>query len=153
MPSAAPTFDLQSHSTASDGSLAPGDVVRAAHAAGVELLALTDHDTVDGVSEALNVADDLDGIAVIPAAEISALDGAREDLHICGYLLDHDDRDLLAALESWRADRRERARRMIEALRENGLQLDVPQALTGDAPVGRPTSRRPCSRIPRTPSA
>ena len=153
MPSAAPTFDLQSHSTASDGSLAPGDVVRAAHAAGVELLALTDHDTVDGVSEALNVADDLDGIAVIPAAEISALDGAREDLHICGYLLDHDDRDLLAALESWRADRRERARRMIEALRRTAFSWTCRRRSPATHRSAGRTSRRPCSRIPRTPSA
>ena len=135
---AAPTFDLQSHSVASDGALAPGEVVRRAHAAGVQLLALTDHDTVDGVAEALNVADDLDGIAVVPAAEISALDGEREDLHICGYLLDHADRDLLDALERWRVDRRDRAHRMAAALRENGWQLDLPDAIKGDKPVGRP---------------
>ena len=113
-------------------------MVRAAHAAGVELLALTDHDTVDGVPEALNVADDLEGIAVVPAAEISALDGEREDLHICGYLLDHDDRDLLASLERWRADRRERAHRMAAALRENGWHLELPEQARDDRPVGRP---------------
>ncbi len=112
--------------------------MRRAHAAGVELLALTDHDTVDGVSQALNVADDLDGIAVVPAAEISALDGEREDLHICGYLLDHADRDLLESLETWRADRRDRARRMAGALRENGWQLELPDELSGDKPIGRP---------------
>ncbi len=134
----APTFDLQSHSTASDGALAPGEVVRRAHAAGVELLALTDHDTVDGIPEALNAAADLDGIALVPAAEISALDGEREDLHICGYLLDHHDRDLLESLELWRADRRDRAHRMAEALRENGWALELPDSLKGDKPVGRP---------------
>ncbi len=134
----APTFDLQSHSTESDGALAPGEVVRRAHAAGVQLLALTDHDTVDGVSEALSVADDLDGIALVPAAEISALDGEREDLHICGYLLDHEDRDLLEALERWREDRRDRAHRMARALRENGWQLELPESAQEDKPVGRP---------------
>ena len=139
MPPDTPAFDLQSHSTASDGALAPGDVVRAAHAAGVELLALTDHDTVDGVAEALRRRR-RGRIAVVPAAEISALDGEREDLHICGYLLNHADRDLLEALERWRADRRDRAHRMAQALREDGLQLEMPAARASDA--GRPPAPR-----------
>ncbi len=68
-----PTFDLQAHSTASDGELPPGEVVARAREAGVEVLALTDHDTVAGVDEALAAAAELGGIQVIPAVEISAL--------------------------------------------------------------------------------
>ncbi|HWI75213.1 MAG TPA: PHP domain-containing protein, partial [Baekduia sp.] len=79
---AAPTFDLQSHSTYSDGTLPPAEVVARAARAGVELLALTDHDTVDGVGEALEAAD---GLRVIPATELSTIDGDHEDLHILGY--------------------------------------------------------------------
>lgn len=104
----------------------------------MQLLSLTDHDTVAGVSEALNVADDLPNIAVVTGAEISALDGEREDLHICGYLIDHADHDLLAALQRWREDRRDRAHRMVQALREDGLELRVPYHLDQDAPIGRP---------------
>jgi hypothetical protein len=131
----APTFDLQSHSTCSDGALAPAAVVAAAAAAGVELLALSDHDTVDGVDEALEAAAAC-GLRLVPAAELSAIDGDREDLHVLGYDLDHRSRGLLDSLEAFRADRAARAHRMADALREAGLQLDFPDR--GDRPVGRP---------------
>ena len=132
---AAPTFDLQSHSTCSDGALAPRDVVAAAHAAGVELLALSVHDTVDGVDEALEAAAAL-GLGMVPAVELSAIDGEREDLHVLGYGLDHRSADLLGALERFRADRGARAHRMADALRDAGLELEFPDR--GDRPVGRP---------------
>jgi 3',5'-nucleoside bisphosphate phosphatase len=130
-----PTFDLQAHSTCSDGALPPRAVVAAAAAAGVELLALTDHDTVDGVDEALEAAAAC-GLRVVPATELSAIDGEREDLHILGYGLDHRSRALLGALAGFRADRAARARRMADALREAGLELDFPDR--GGVPVGRP---------------
>jgi predicted metal-dependent phosphoesterase TrpH len=130
-----PTFDLQSHSTCSDGALAPAAVIAAAHAAGVELLALTDHDTVDGVDEALEAAA-ARGLALVTATELSAIDGEREDLHVLGYGLDHRSPALLAALERFRADRDARAHRMADALREAGLELDFPDR--GGRPVGRP---------------
>ena len=106
----APTFDLQSHSTRSDGGLEPTEVVRLAAAAGVQTLALSDHDTVDGVSEAI-AAGERHGIRVVPATELSSIDGDREDMHILGYLVDHTDPALLAALERFRADREARATR------------------------------------------
>ena len=84
----APVFDLQSHSLHSDGELAPAQVVENAAAAGVELLALSDHDTVDGVDEAL-AAGALHGVRVVAATEISAVDGGYEDLHVLGYGIDH----------------------------------------------------------------
>jgi predicted metal-dependent phosphoesterase TrpH len=130
-----PTFDLQSHSTCSDGALPPHAVVAAAAAAGVELLALSDHDTVDGVDEALEAAA-AHGLGVVPAAELSAIDGGREDLHVLGYGLDHRSDDLLGALERFRADRGARAHRMADALRDAGLELEFPDR--GDRPVGRP---------------
>jgi 3',5'-nucleoside bisphosphate phosphatase len=130
-----PTFDLQSHSTRSDGALAPAAVVAAAHAAGVELLALSDHDTVDGVDEALEAAA-ARGLGLVTATELSSIDGEREDLHVLGYGIDHRGRALLAALEDFRADRERRAHRMADALREAGLELDFPER--GGAPVGRP---------------
>lgn len=130
-----PTFDLQSHSTCSDGALAPAAVVAAAHAAGVELLALSDHDTVDGVDEALEAAA-ARGLGLVPATELSSIDGEREDLHVLGYGIDHRSRGLLDALEGFRADRERRAHRMADALREAGLELEFPDR--GSAPVGRP---------------
>jgi predicted metal-dependent phosphoesterase TrpH len=131
----APRFDLQSHSLHSDGALAPRAVVAGARAAGVELLALSDHDTVDGVDEALEAAA-TEGIRVVPAAELSTIDGDQEDLHVLGYLIDHKSPALLTALERFRADRAQRGHRMAGALRELGFELDFPDR--GDAPVGRP---------------
>jgi predicted metal-dependent phosphoesterase TrpH len=130
---AAPAFDLQSHSTCSDGTLPPRAVVAAAADAGVELLALTDHDTVDGVDEALQ-ASAARGLRLVPAVELSALDGEREDVHVLGYLLDHRAPTLLDALQTFRADRAARALRMAEALRGLGLALELPQR----ASIGRP---------------
>ncbi len=130
-----PNFDLQSHSTHSDGALAPRAVVAAAAAAGVELLALTDHDSVDGVDEALHAAQ-AEGLRVVPAAELSTLDGEREDLHVLGYGIDHRSARLLDALEVYRADRAARIGRMADALRELGFELDAPDR--GGASVGRP---------------
>ncbi|MDP9346585.1 MAG: PHP domain-containing protein, partial [Actinomycetota bacterium] len=107
---ARPSFDLQSHSTHSDGTLAPAAVVAAAAAAGVELLALTDHDSVSGVDEALAAARE-QGIRVVPAAELSTLDEAGEDLHLLGYGIDHHAAAFTEALAAYRADRRARGHR------------------------------------------
>ncbi len=130
-----PNFDLQSHSTHSDGASAPREVVARAAAAGVELLALSDHDTVDGVDEALHAAP-AEGARVVPAAELSSLDGDREDIHVLGYGIDHRNAGLLDALRAFRADRVTRIGRMADALREVGLEVDLPDR--GGASVGRP---------------
>src|SRR3954447_15313481 len=111
----APWFDLQSHSTCSDGALAPAEVVRQAENAGVRLLALTDHDTVDGVNEALHAATT---VKVVPAAELSSEHNEYEDLHILGYGIDHTDPDLLAMLADFRQDRIRRIFAMADRLRE-----------------------------------
>ena len=136
----APTFDLQSHSNRSDGTLEPAEVVALAAEAGVQTLALSDHDTVDGVAEAI-AAGERHGIRVVPATELSSIDGEREDMHILGYLLDHTDPALLASLERFRADREARAGRMMDALRELGFELDtaaIDARIAAGAPVGRP---------------
>lgn len=137
---AAPTFDLQSHSTYSDGLLPPAHVVALAAAAGVELLALSDHDTVDGIDEALGAARH-HGVALVPAVEISAPDGAHPDIHVLGYGIDHLDATLLDTLAAYRADRDSRAERMIGKLRELGWELDetsIDRRRKSGQPIGRP---------------
>ncbi|MGI8573232.1 MAG: PHP domain-containing protein [Solirubrobacteraceae bacterium] len=119
----APSFDLQSHSRHSDGALSPAEVVEAAAHAGVELLALSDHDNVDGVPEARGAALDA-GIRLVPAVEISAIDRGQSDLHILGYLIDDRDPPLLGRLEGYRAQREGRAQAMVDALRELGFEID-----------------------------
>jgi predicted metal-dependent phosphoesterase TrpH len=138
-----PRFDLQSHSTHSDGALPAAEVVQRAADAGVELLALSDHDTVSGVSEAIAAGERL-GVRVVPAVEISAVDAGSpvpRELHILGYLLDHDGALLTERLAEFLADREQRTLRMAAALRDAGLELDERQisARVADGqPIGRP---------------
>ena len=148
---AAPSFDLQSHSDRSDGALTPAQVVTAAHAAGVELLALSDHDTVGGVQEALDCAATI-GIRLLTAVEISAVQGSHEDLHVLGYGIDHHDAELLETLVRFRADREARSQKMALAFRELGFELDdgllAERARSGRS-IGRPHLARAVSEDPR----
>lgn len=133
-------FDLQSHSTVSDGALAPAAVVTAAARAGIGLLALTDHDAVDGVPEAVAAGRDL-GLRVVPAVELSVVDAERQDLHVCGYLIDPAHPELVATLRACRADRASRADRMADALGGCGLRVDrapLHARAAAGAAVGRP---------------
>ncbi len=135
-----PTFDLQSHSLYSDGEFVPAEVVRAAAAAGVELLALTDHDSVAGVEEALAEGPRA-GVRVVPATELSSVDEAYEELHILGYLVDHGDPVFAATLEDLRGDRERRVLAMAELLRAEGFELDDTELRRRQAagdPLGRP---------------
>jgi len=137
---AAPAFDLQSHSVHSDGDLPAAQVVENAAHAGVELLALSDHDTVDGVDEAL-AAGAVHGVRVVPATEISAVDGDYEDLHILGYGIDHRSGLLGERLLDARADRERRADAMAARLRELGFEVDpapIEARKAKGKPVGRP---------------
>ena len=136
-------FDLQSHSTHSDGVLAAAAVVERAASAGVELLALTDHDTVSGVSEALAAGPRL-GVRVVPAVEISAVDddaAVARELHILGYAIDHAAPLLTDQLAAFLADREHRTLLMAAALRELGWELDEREIASRTAagqPIGRP---------------
>jgi adenylyl-sulfate kinase len=134
------SFDLQSHSLHSDGELSPAQVVENAAAAGVRLLALSDHDTVDGVDEAL-AAGALHGVRVVPATEISAVDGPYEDLHVLGYGIDHRSGLLNERLLDARGDRERRADAMAERLRRLGFEIDpapIEARKAAGKPVGRP---------------
>jgi predicted metal-dependent phosphoesterase TrpH len=139
----APHFDLQAHSTCSDGVLSPSEVVARASQAGVKLLALTDHDTVDGVAEALAAAD-ANGISVVPAIEISAVDDGSQtprELHILGYRIDHTDPAFRGKLAAFLADRERRTLRMADGLSEAGFELDrgaIDTRLKDGKPIGRP---------------
>ncbi len=139
-PEGRPRFDLQSHSTYSDGALAPAEVVRRAADAGVELLALTDHDSVDGVDEARGAAGQV-GIRLVPAVELSAVDGGSEDVHVLGYLLDVRDPVLAERVAGARSERVTRAARMADRLRELGFAVDdgvLERRRAAGKSIGRP---------------
>lgn len=146
----APTFDLQSHSTCSDGALSPSEVVARAAAAGVEILALSDHDTVEGIDEAIDAGRE-HGVRIVPAVEISVLDDEREDLHLLGYCVDHHSPRLREVLALCRADRDARAMHMADALEANGLLVDRAQLEARRAEggaIGRPHLARAVASHP-----
>lgn len=111
--------DLHSHSTASDGTLAPAALAERAHVRGVELWALTDHDTLAGQGAARSAALDL-GLAWLAGVEVS-VSFAGQSVHIVGLGVDLADAGLLAGLAHTRGGRGERARRMAEGLARAGI--------------------------------
>jgi len=130
-------IDLHSHSVASDGALAPAAVVRAARDAGLEAIALTDHDTVAGIPEALAAGAEL-GVRVIPGCELSAYDGDVEVHLLALHIADED--ALAASLTLFQRERVDRAIAMVERLGHLGVPIsmdDVLREAAGGA-VGRP---------------
>ena len=112
--------DLHSHSSVSDGLLAPADLVRLAHANGVELFALTDHDEVSGIAEA-QAAAQVCGMHFVSGVEISVSWRGDHTIHILGFDFDATDRALIDGLAGVRAGRDERARRMSAELDKVGI--------------------------------
>lgn len=132
--------DLQLHSTASDGSDTPSEVVRRAQAMGFATIALTDHDTLDGVDEAEAAANTV-GIELIPACEISTLDEAERQVDILAYGIARDDVPFGHALRSLRDGRFARAWGMVEKLNEYGYPVSfdrVVEIAGGPENIGRP---------------
>jgi predicted metal-dependent phosphoesterase TrpH len=131
-------IDLQAHSTVSDGQLAPADVARAAAAAGVTTMSLTDHDGVAGVAAATHAATEA-GIANVPGVEMSCVHRYSEDLHMCGYWIDPE--RIAPACERAQQERLDRARVIVARLNELGVEVRfedaVAEAGAADA-IGRP---------------
>jgi predicted metal-dependent phosphoesterase TrpH len=132
------TLDLHLHSTVSDGRLAPGDVVRLAHSRGVTTLALTDHDSTDGLPEALAVGAAL-GLRVIPGIELST-DVPGASIHVLGLFLDYRDLAFQEAIQHFRSARLTRAQQMCDALAALGAPISVARVfeIAGEGSVGRP---------------
>ena len=131
-------IDLHLHTTHSDGSLSPTEVLRLAHKAGVTALAITDHDIVSGIPEAIAAGAEL-GVEIIPGVEISSRVGNSE-LHILGYCLQWQDQELNQRLAALRKSRHSRNPQIIERLRALGLDVTYEEvrALAGTDSVGRP---------------
>jgi 3',5'-nucleoside bisphosphate phosphatase len=129
--------DLHVHSTASDGTLSPTALVERAHARGVEVLAIADHDSVSGLAEAHEAAQRL-GVTLINAAELSAVADGR-DIHVLAYFVDPTDSRLEDLLRELRASRRARAEAMVAALGEAGFDISFDDVLdiAGGGALGR----------------
>ena len=131
-------IDLHLHTTASDGALTPGDLVREARAHGLECIAVTDHDSTNGIEEATAEGQRL-GVQVIPGIEMST-DIPRAEVHVLGYYLDYQDQQFQVLLRQLREGRKERAEKMVAKLAEMGLPLPWERVLevAGSGSVGRP---------------
>ncbi|MGB5539379.1 MAG: PHP domain-containing protein [Gammaproteobacteria bacterium] len=112
-------YDLHSHSLASDGTLTPAALVQAAHAAGIRVLALTDHDTTDGIREAADAAQAL-GLRLVQGAELSVTWQAQT-VHVLGLGLDTENAALQAGLAQLRDSRDLRAREIGRRLARAGI--------------------------------
>lgn len=131
--------DLHLHTTASDGLVSPGELVNMAARADLKVIAVTDHDSVEGIASALDAARVLSGLKVIPGVEIST-DIPQGEVHVLGYFIDYLNREFLAELERLRNSRRARAQGMLTKLA--GLGIDIKwervREIAGEGSVGRP---------------
>jgi 3',5'-nucleoside bisphosphate phosphatase len=130
-------IDLHTHSTASDGSMTPTELVRHAYDKGLAAVAITDHDTVNGVAQAMEEGMRI-GIEVIPGVEISV--DFSPEMHLLGYFPDGQVHSILKTLEELREKREQRNPRIVNKLNELGFELTLSEArrLAIGGNVGRP---------------
>lgn len=138
-------IDLHTHTVASDGTDTPTELLAQAVRAGLDVIAITDHDTTAGWAAATRAAEQLhSGITVVPGAEFSCVhttdEGRRISMHVLGYLFDPDHHALRAGRAQLRASRRERAQLMVDRLQADGYPIDwaTVTTLARGGAVGRP---------------
>jgi predicted metal-dependent phosphoesterase TrpH len=137
-------IDLHTHSTASDGTDTPAGLVDAAARAGLDVVAITDHDTTAGWAQAAKALPP--GLTLVPGAELSAISvdprtGRHVSVHLLAYLFDPLSAALVTEQSRLRAERRMRLRAMAQRMADDGLPIDADEvmaALPVDAPAGRP---------------
>ena len=131
--------DLHLHTTASDGRLSPTQLINLVAQRGLQAIAITDHDSTEGLDEAMATAAAFPQLTVIPGIELST-DVPGGEIHVLAYFIREKDPLLLESLRGFRRGRLDRGKRMVEKL--NGLGLDLEwkrvQGFAGDGSVGRP---------------
>ena len=131
-------IDLHTHTTFSDGSFSPTDLVTLANQQGIDVLAITDHDTTDGLPEAIEATKAL-SLELIPGIELSAQFQNRE-MHILGYFINLTDPQFQTRLEALRSTRIERIRHILDRLHALGLDISLTEVeeTSGTGTIGRP---------------
>ena len=132
-------IDLHAHSTYSDGTDKPSELINKALAAGITIIGLTDHDSISGWQEAINSL--RPGISLVPGAEISCQTSDGISVHILGLLFDPSNSELMNALEKTRENRHGRMEKIIARINEAGIDItmnDVLEQLSDGATLGRP---------------
>ena len=131
--------DLHLHTTASDGRLTPTELVNLAAKRGLLTIAVTDHDSTEGLDEAFRAAEAYPQLTVIPGAELST-DVPGSEIHVLAYFINYGDEQLQETLQKFRVGRLHRAKSMVEKLRELGVDIEWErvQEIAGEAAFGRP---------------
>ena len=134
-----PGVDLHIHSTSSDGKFSPEEIVRKAAEAGLSVIAITDHDSVDGIAPALEEAQKYPRLRMIPGIEISTF-VPKGEVHVLGYFIDYTHPELLATLSTMRDSRLEQAQGIIARLRDLGMPVEWQRVIeiAGGGSIGRP---------------
>ena len=132
------TFDFHVHSNASDGSLSPRDVIRKASEEGLDVIAITDHDTTAGIGDAVEAEKEF-GMTVIPGVEIS-IDFQPGTNHLCGYFIDTENDQLRSGLQFVQDARRNRNPIIVQKLNDLGIDITMPEIVeqAGGDQIGRP---------------
>ena len=131
-------IDLHMHTSYSDGQHSPEELIIKAKEAGIDMISITDHDTVDGIEESIEIGKQY-GVEIIPGLEISS-DIRDREVHILGYFFDPNNRELEEYLKFFRAERIKRAARIAEKLNALGLEIKLDDILevAKNSAVGRP---------------
>jgi predicted metal-dependent phosphoesterase TrpH len=132
-------IDLHLHTTYSDGRLTPGELIQIAAEQGIGVIAITDHDTVNGIEPALLATECFPYVTVIPGVEINT-DVRQGEVHILGYFVDYKNQSFLNTLDSLRNSRKDRAQKMLAKLSKLGINIEWERILelTDGGSVGRP---------------
>jgi 3',5'-nucleoside bisphosphate phosphatase len=130
--------DLHTHTIYSDGALTPKELLDLAKKENLNIVGITDHDTIDGIDEAISYGKEI-GIQVIPGLEIST-DVEGQEVHLLGYFINHKDPELAKYLQFFRNERLERAKRILGKLEKIGfsISLDEVQKIANNSPICRP---------------
>jgi predicted metal-dependent phosphoesterase TrpH len=130
--------DLHIHSAASDGRYTPEEIVHMAVTAGLTVIALTDHDTIDGLIPAIEAAREYPALTLIPGVELST-DVPNGEIHVLGYFIDYTGQEFKASLERMRNSRANRADKMVAKLKELGcnIELERVREIAGNGALGR----------------
>jgi len=131
-------IDLHTHTNYSDGIFTPAELVEKAHKRGLDIISITDHDSINGIKEAVECAKDF-GIEIIPGMEIST-DVDEKEVHLLAYFIDIENEELLKYLSFFRDERMHRAKRMVQKLRELGLKITMDDVIdrAKNCAIGRP---------------
>jgi 3',5'-nucleoside bisphosphate phosphatase len=131
--------DLHTHTNYSDGKFLPSELIKRAKTAGLNYIAITDHDNVDGIDEAIETGKEI-GIEVVPGVELSS-DYKGREVHVLGYFFDYKNPELLEYLKTFRGLRRERAEKIVTKLNNLKIPLtmeDILSMVKGNVSIGRP---------------